>query len=275
MLDDPDRGEPSSLRGRLSEIYFPALVSSQSDQLLRRLGDRATVDDPIFGRTSRAPALTRYLDEISVWLAKRQGSFEKTAFVTGSDRDVTEGSLALTFDGRRVTVPVAVVAERRPEREIELRLYYSTKPIKGTHAVRSPLLPKNDEVTVPPPVEAQIAALARGDAAAVVASFETGGMLRDAAGQSYLKEGDGGPLLSFYEKLLSNVKSPVKDPATGIEMLKGARADDGKICALEYTVVRIRAKAVAPQAGMAVYERGDSGLLRAVRVYEDIDLHAG
>ncbi len=270
MQDGPDRGSPSGLRGWLSDVYLPALVSSQSDQLLRRLGDRATVDDPIFGRTNGMPALARYLEEIAAWLAKREAAFDKVAFVTGSDRDVTEGTLSLTFEGRRVTVPVAIVAERRPEREIEVRLYYSTKPIKGTHAVRSPLLPKNDEVAVPPPVEAQLGALARGDIPGIVASFENGATLRDAAGLTYEKADGGGPLKDFYEKLFS----PGPGPRSGIEMLKGARADDGSLCALEYTVVRVRGKAVPPQAGLAVYERGASGLLRAVRVYEDIDFAA-
>src|SRR5580693_3984441 len=168
MQEGPDRDAPSGLRGWLSEVYMLALVSAQADQLVRRLGDGATVDDPIFGRTTGMPALARYLDEVAAWLSKHDGAFDKVAFVTGSDRDVTEGTLALSFEGRRVTVPVAIVAERRPEREIEIRLYYSTKPIKGTHAVRSPLLPKNDEVAVPPPVAAQLGALARADIAAIV-----------------------------------------------------------------------------------------------------------
>jgi hypothetical protein len=265
MQDGPDRGAASGLRGWLSDVYLPALVSSQADQLLRRLGDRATVDDPIFGRTNGMPALARYLEEIAAWLAKRQGAFDKIAFVTGSDRDVTEGTLSLTFEGRRVTVPVAIVAERRPEREIEVRLYYSTEPIKGTHAVRSPLLPKNDEVAVPPPVAAQLGALARGDIPAIVASFENGATLRDPAGHTYEKTEGGGPLKEYYEKLFA-----AAGPGAGIEVLKGARADDGSLCALEYTVVRVRGKTVPPQAGLAVYERGESGLLRAVRIYEDI-----
>src|SRR5579884_1366304 len=150
MQHAADRDAPSGLRGWLSDVYLPAVVSAQADQLVRRLGDRATVDDPIFGRTAGMPALARYLEEVAGWLSKHAASFEKVAFVTGSDRDVTEGTLGLTFDGRRVQLPVAVVAERRPEREVEVRLYYSTEPIKGTHAVRSPLLPKDDEVAVPP-----------------------------------------------------------------------------------------------------------------------------
>jgi hypothetical protein len=257
-----ERGAPSSLRGPISEVYLPALASSQPEQLGRRLGDRATVDDPIFGRTSGMPALARYLDEVAAWLKKHEGAFEKVAFTIGSDRDVTEGTLSLTFEGRRVTLPVAVVAERRREREIELRLYYSTRPIKGTHAVRSPLLPQDDEVAVPPPVAAHLEALAKGDVERVAESFEASASVRDPAGATHRKDGDG--LRSFYSKLFGG--------KSGVEVLKGARADDGRTCALEYTVIRVHGKSVPPQAGLAVYERGDSGLLRAVRVYEDVEI---
>jgi hypothetical protein len=271
MQDGPDRDAPSGLRGWLSEVYLTALVSGQADQLVRRLGDRATVDDPIFGRTTGMPALARYLGEKSAWLVKHSGAFDQLAFVTGSDRDVTEGILTLTFEGRRVKVPVAVVAQRRPEREVELRLYYSTQPIKGTRATRSPLLPKDDEVAVPVQVAAQLDALSRADIAGVLASFENGAKLRDAGGATYVKEDDGGPLRGFYEKLCAATSGTPGSRGAGIEVLKGARADDGLICALEYTVVRVRGKNVPPQAGLAVYERGESGLLRAVRVYEDVE----
>jgi hypothetical protein len=275
MQDGPDREAPSGLRGWLSEVYMAALVSAQTDQLVRRLGDRATVDDPIFGRTTGMPALARYLDEVATWMSKHEGAFQEVAFVTGSDRDVTEGILSLTFEGRRVKVPLAVVAERRPEREVEMRLYYSTKPIKGTRAVRSPLLPQDDEVGVPVQVAAQLDALSRADIGAVLASFEDGAKLRDAAGETHVKTGDGGPLRAFYESLCGLSAGKGSDigrtRGAGIEVLKGARADDGRICALEYTVVRVRGKNVAPQAGLAVYERGETGLLRAVRIYEDVD----
>ena len=257
-----DRGEPSSLRGPLSEVYLQALATSQPAQLGRRLGDRATVDDPIFGRAAGMPALERYLEEVAAWLAKREAAFDRTSFVVGSDRDVTEGVLHLTFEGRRVSVPVAVVAERRREREVEVRLYYSTRPIKGTHAVRSPLLPQDDEVAVPPPVAAHLEALAKGDVKGLAASFEAKGSLRDAEGKVF--ENDTGALTSHYQALFAG--------GPGIQVLKGARADDGRTCALEYTVVSVRGKSVPAQAGLAVYERGESGLLHAARVYEDVEI---
>jgi hypothetical protein len=265
MEEAPERGAPSSLRGWLSEVYLPALLASQPEQLTLRLGDRATVDDPIFGRTTGMPALQRYLEEVAAWLGKHEASFEKVAFTMGSDRDVTEGTLALSFDGRRVSVPVAIVAERRKEREVEMRLYYSTRPINGSHAIRSPLLPQDDEIAVPPPVAAHLAALGKGDVAAIVASFEVGGTMRSPAGESYTRDADGGPLQVFYQKLFGTTGG-------GVEVLNGGRADDGSTCALEYTIVKVHGKGVSPQAGLAVYERGESGLLKAARVYEDAEI---
>jgi hypothetical protein len=265
MEDAPGRGAPSNVRGWLSEVYIPALISAQAEQLLRRLGDRATVDDPIFGRASGMPALTEYLERSASWFAKRRGGFEALAFTTGSDRDVTEGTLQLVLDGRPVSVPIAVVAERRPEREVEIRLYYSTNAIQGSPTVRAPLVPRDDELGVPPPVAAHLNALARGDVDAIVASFENGATLRDPTGVMHMKDPQGGALRAFYETVFAS-RSPGQP---GIEILKGGRADDGSTCALEYTVARLRGRDITPQPGLGVYERGESGLLRAARLYHD------
>jgi hypothetical protein len=266
MKEASDRGAASNVRGWLSEVYLPALVSAQAEQLVRRLGSRATVDDPIFGRTTGMPTLSHYLDQAASWMTARSAAFERVAFTTGSDRDVTEGTLAVTVEGKRVSVPVAVVAERRPEREVEIRVYYSTKPIHGTATVRAPLVPRDDELTVPPPVAAHLQALGRGDLDALVGSFEDGATLRDPTGETHVKTAVGGAMRAFYEQLLAPGGGP-RGP--GIDVLKGARADDGRTCALEYTIARLHGRDVPPQAGLAVYERGESGLLRSARLYHD------
>jgi hypothetical protein len=260
-----ERGAPSNVRGWLSEVYLPALVSAQADQLARRLGDRATVDDPIFGRASGVPELTGYLERAASWFNERRSAFTPLAFTTGSDRDVTEGTLQLVVNGRPVSVPIAVVAERRPEREVEIRLYFSTRAIQGSPTVRAPLVPRDDGLGVPPPVAAHLGALGRGDVDALIASFENGATLRDPTGVLHMKDAQGGALRAYYETVFAS-RSPGQP---GIELLKGARADDGSTCALEYTVARLRGRDVAPQPGLAVYERGESGLLRAARLYHD------
>jgi hypothetical protein len=259
---EPDRGPPVSLRGWLSDVYIPALLDENEkslDALASRLGSRATVDDPIFGRSSGLPALARYVAEVSGWLKRNKATYTRLYFTTGADRDVTEGALALTFEDKTVELPIAVVAERRASREVELRVYYSARPIKGTFALRSPLVERNDEVTLPSPVPSHLEALRKGDVDAVLATFEADGSRREAGGVEQKK---GAGLEESYRALLEQ---------GGVEILRGGAADDGRTCALEYTLVKIRGKSVAPQAGLAVYERGDNGLLRALRNYDDLE----
>jgi hypothetical protein len=265
-MEDGSRRSPSTnLRGWLSEVYLPAILSAQGEDLSRRLGSRATVDDPIFGRSSGTFAIARHIEQAVAWFAARSASFERVAFTTGSDRDVTEGVLALVVEGKRVVLPVAVVAERRPEREVEIRVYHSTKSIADKPAVRSPLVPRDDDLPLPPPINAHLHALARGDVDAVVAGFEEGAELRDPLGGTHPKASHGGALQAYYEHLIG--AGVPRGP--GVDLLKGARADDGRTCALEYTIARLHGRDVTPQPGLAVYERGESGLLRAARFYHD------
>jgi hypothetical protein len=260
MFDDAPEpgGTPSSLRGWLSDVYLPALLDGSIDALVKRLGGRATVDDPVFGRASGLPALERYLKDASKWLADHGAAFTRLHFTTGADRDVTEGRLAIRVDSRPVEIPIAVVAERRRSREVEVRLYYPTHAIKGTHAVRSPLVGEDKELVLPAPIHEHVQGLGKADVTAVVDTFETEGAVREAGGAEHAKKSD---LRAFYEKLFGT---------GGIEVVMGGVADDGRTCALEFTLVKFRGKTVPPQAGLTVYERGDSGLLRSVRIYDDL-----
>ena len=45
--------------------------------------------------------------------------------------------------------------------------------------------------------------------------------------------------------------------------------DDGRACALEYNVVAWGRTTLPPQAGLAVYVRGERGRLAAARIYDD------
>ncbi len=47
--------------------------------------------------------------------------------------------------------------------------------------------------------------------------------------------------------------------------------DDGRVCALEYNVVRWGKAELPPEAGVAVYVRGPNGKLAAARIYDDTD----
>jgi hypothetical protein len=57
----------------------------------------------------------------------------------------------------------------------------------------------------------------------------------------------------------------------GIPLEHCSLVDDGRACALEYNVVRWGQTELPPQAGFAVYTRGDSGKLASARIYDDTD----
>jgi hypothetical protein len=264
MAGPSDRDEPSHLRGRLSEVYWPALLSSEANSLALRLGERATLDEPMFGLASGTAVLARTLGEIAAWLKARDATFDNEGLIVGSDREVTEGLLSLSADGRPVVLPVAVLAQKHREREVDLRVYYSTQAFGDAPPARTSALAHDQDMVVPPPVARHLDALARTDLAGVIASFERDATMRGPDGTSY-----GGPnprtLRVYFEQLMGN-----REREGGTTFLKSARADDGTACAVELTVVRLRGREIPPQAALAVYERGDSGLLKAARLYGNI-----
>jgi hypothetical protein len=104
-------------------------------------------------------------------------------------------------------------------------------------------------------------ALSAGDVDAIVAAFEPDGYAREPAGGQYIHRGTES-LRAFYELLFSN--------DGGIPLERCTLIDDERACALEYNVVRWGETELPPQAGIAVYVRGQSGKLAAARIYDDV-----
>ena len=95
-----------------------------------------------------------------------------------------------------------------------------------------------------------------------VAVFEADGYAREPAGGRFVHRGRD-ELRAFYAHLFSN--------DGGIALEHCTLVDDGRACALEYNVVRWGKTELAPEAGVAVYVRGESGKLAAARIYDDVD----
>ncbi len=268
FANGPDRGPPSALRGWLSDVYFPALLDASRDKALdslaSRLGAKATVDDPIQGRATGLPPVGDQLKRAAEWLSEHSASYTRLAFTTGIDRDVTEGTLSLTFESKTVDLPVAVVAERRRSREVELRIYHALQPLESGSRTRARVVADNPEAIVPPAVADLLDALARGNVGAIEAAFEAEGAVRDARGLTHAR-GDNA-LRAFFDGLVAGGAF-----GGGLELRRGGSADDGRTCAVEYTLVKARGKDVTPQAGLLLFERGDSGLIRVARIYGDLE----
>lgn len=251
-----DRG---ALKGRLAEVYVPALVEGTLEALSRRLGNRAVVDDPIHGRASTLSSIDPLLAKISRRLSDGGATYRHIGTVTGTDCDVAEGVLALTIDGSRREVPIAVVGERRRLREIELRVYHA--PLDAGRPVRLPSSRATTEAAssslraaLPQIVAHFLDALRRGAVERILAAFEEGSRWVDPHGKPHAKR-DGG-MATFLDRLGGR-----------LEIVPTSTADDGRTCCLEAVVTR-RAKPDAEPVAIALaFERGESGLLRELRLY--------
>jgi hypothetical protein len=157
---------------------------------------------------------------------------------------------------------VAIVADREPGGPIhELRMYFSGWSLTGRHANRPPVMQPDPELRESEELAEHQQALSVGDVDAIVATFEPDGYVREPAGPEYVHRGPDG-LREFYERLFAS--------GGGIGLERCSLVEDDRACALEYNVVRWGNAERSPEAGVAVYVRGQSGKIAAARIYDDV-----
>jgi hypothetical protein len=244
-----ERSPPSALKGRLADIYVPALVSGTLDALSRRLGNRATIDDPLYGRASSLASIDPLLARVATYFAEGKATYEHVCSTTGIDRDAAEGRIAMTIDGHARALPIAIVAERRRLREIELRVYYAPNGQPGRKP-RSPLMATGPQTGLASLIEGIIDGVNKGAIEQTLAGFEESGRIVNPAGRCYTKH------LGAMGVFLSELGD--------IEVQIGGTADDGRTACIEGTVVRPGAE---PAPALLAFERGESGLVDELRIY--------
>jgi SnoaL-like domain len=259
-----ERVEQKSRRDQLESMpFFEGLMAGEPDALLGSFAGEPELHHPVRGRIKGARAFEAYVAEMDGWLPERNASVEDVERVVGERHGFEEVVLQLDGQSGRVDLPVAVVAEKQSDGRLdELRMYYSSWPLTGRHANRPPLLQPDPELRESDVVGEYQRALSAGDVDAVVAAFEPDAYAREPAGGEHVHNGHDG-LRAFYEWLFSN--------GGGIPLEHCAVMDDGRVCALEYNVVRWGKTELPPEAGVAVYVRGQSGKLAAARIYDDAD----
>jgi hypothetical protein len=243
--------------------YFDGLMAGEPDALVESFAAEPELYDPVRGRVKGRRAFEAFVRDMNDWIARRNVTVENVAHVVTGRRGFEEVLLHLDGETGRVDLPLAIVADREDDGHIdELRIYFSTWALTRRHVSRPPLLQPDPELRAPDIVSDYQDALAAGDVDAIVATFEPQGYAREPAGGQYFHRGPD-DLRSFYQLLFSN--------DGGIPLEHCALIDDKGVCALEYNVVRWGQTELPPQAGVAVYVRGQSGKMAAARIYDDVD----
>ncbi|HEY1774617.1 MAG TPA: nuclear transport factor 2 family protein [Solirubrobacteraceae bacterium] len=243
--------------------YFDGLMAGEPGALVESFAAEPELYDPVRGRVKGRRAFEAFVRDMNDWIARRNVTVENVAHVVTGRRGFEEVLLHLDGETGRVDLPLAIVADREDDGHIdELRIYFSTWALTRRHVSRPPLLQPDPELRAPDIVSDYQDALAAGDVDAIVATFEPQGYAREPAGGQYFHRGPD-DLRSFYQLLFSN--------DGGIPLEHCALIDDKGVCALEYNVVRWGQTELPPQAGVAVYVRGQSGKMAAARIYDDVD----
>ncbi len=245
--------------------YYEGIMADQPDALVRSFAGEPLVNDPRVGYVEGATQMRVFAPATARWLRERDAVVVNVALTRTRTRTVEEVALQLIEgEGGRVELPVAVVTDRNPDRTIKtVRVYHSMWPLTGEHAVRPPLLPADPELHARGVVGDYQRALAEGDLESIVGTFEPDGYVREPSGGAYVHRGAEEGLRGLYAQLFAN--------GGGIRAEHCTVTDDGVRCAIEYNCVRWGVTEIPAQAGVAVYERGTSGLLSAARIYDDVE----
>jgi hypothetical protein len=256
------RSEQDAASANDAVPYYEGIMANQPEALVRSFARQPRVNDPRVGYVEGARELRAFVNGTADWLRERDAVVETVALTRTQSRTVEEVVLhLLSEDGVRVELPVAIVTDRNPDRTLKtIRVYHSMWPLTGRHTVRPPLLLEDRSLHIEGAPGDYQRALVEGDLAGIVSTFEPDGYAREPSGGAYVHRGAGG-LRELYTHMFAN--------GGGIGLEHCTLTDDDVRCAIEYNLVRWGVTELPPQAGIAIYERGSSGLLAAARVYDD------
>ena len=244
--------------------FFAGLLAGELDALIGSFSGEPELHLPIRGRVKGERAFTQYVADVTEWFQRRSAAVEPVALTLVKERGCEEAVLRLDTERGRVGLPVAILSDHPDGTQLhELRMYFSSWQVMGRHHQRPPLLQRDPALRVDGVVASYQQALAAGDVDGVLATLEGDAYAREPAGEEYLHSGHE-DLRAFYSSLFSN--------GGGIPLDHCAALDDGATCAVEYNVTRWGSSELPPQAGVAVYVRGERGKLAAARIYDDVDV---
>jgi hypothetical protein len=241
--------------------FYTAVIGGDLQGLAGLFADAPRIDDPLHGRVAGDDDLQPYIVRAHRWLADRFAEVHPVARTLTRTRTVEEVVLRLYHDGRDIELPVALVGDVWGDGLTGVRIYNSTYPLTGGHAVRPPVLKGNPQLVMPDVIGRYQDALGDGRLDDILACFDGDAYAREPSGGEYVYRGPE-RLREFYGAILAD---------GGITLEHCTVTDDGKRCAVEYNATAWGGTTLTPQAGVAVYERAPSGLLGAARIYDDVD----
>ena len=245
-------------------VYLDALNSGDLHALRNSWPGEVVVYDPHAGEVRGHRQLRQFVHRNQVWLAERHARIETVAATCVDGRAVVELLAHLTDGGRETAWPVAVVAESPDDRSVVFRTYCSQlagRPPPPHPAADPPARGTRSRAT------SSAATSPRCTPVTPTRSWAPSRRTGTSASPSERTLHRGAPeLRAYFDRCFSAAAASACEHC--------AITDDGARCVLEYNCVSWGRHTIAPQAGLAVYERGADGLLAAARLYDDLEAPA-
>ncbi len=237
--------------------FFDGLLTGDHDALVDSFTGEPDLYDPLRGHVHGADALRAYADEMAAWLRRDGIRLDDVSRVIVGGHGFEEVVLRWDgLDGAPRELPFAGVAEHPDGRTLtSIRLYYSCAALTGRRHDRDVLLRPNPALPLPGVVADLCDAVTAADADRATAAFEDDGYLSEPAGAARTHRGSGS-VHDYFARLFGS--------GADVTMYACAAVDDGRTSALEHVVG-------GTQPSLAVLERGATGRLAAVRLYDDVE----
>lgn len=241
--------------------YIPLLIEGDERGLRDLFTGAPRVNDPALGWVEET-RFGEFVVNSHRDLNDRSATVEHGSTIATSSGATEECVVNLVRSGYAVALPVALASDTSPDALLQsIRIYHSMRPLLGFNVLRGPILPRDPELTLPDVVGRYHDCLARGDLPGILEQFAPGAELRQA-NEAAARHRGAASLRRYFSLLFSN--------GGGLGVEHCAINDGGGSCALEYVVTAWGRSALPRQAAASVFERADTGLLAAVRMYDDL-----
>jgi hypothetical protein len=240
--------------------FFELLKAGDAAALRSMFKGEPRVDTPLWGPVPPGQ-FDSFVEDRRHWYLERNATTRVVNSIIAPDRVVLELIMDLDHEGKKIELPVALSADIEVDSATAVRVYHSTYPLNGKHAIRKPLLEPANDLPEPEVIKQYMKGLAEGDIDQVLPLFTPDGYIREPSGDAYKHQGPEG-LRGFFEPAFTDGGVPLKHCAVTF---------DGKTFAVEFTVDMWGTTRFDTQGGMAIYQLTDDGKkIEGARIYDDV-----
>lgn len=244
---------------KIIKEYFTILKKEDIESLSSILNDKSIIYTPLDGKIIGRDNIKNYILKQKEWLNTKKAKVEVINSIDITNRIVIEFVIYLNKGNKEIELPIVAVLDIENFFISSIRIYHSTWPLTGKHVVIKPILEPEDNLDEPDIISLYMEGIKNADKEFVLSLFEDKAYIQEPSGSKFRHQGRTGRE-KFYSYALDKGGVPLKHCTATF---------DGKHFAVEYVFNEWGDKKFEPQAGIAIYEIGESGKIAAVRIYDD------